>query len=274
MKCFTLKSFSPPSSSAKRELLTTAHKPHQMEADPGQAAQTRPPSHKCSLQQQNYGLRYFLPQILYISPGTPPPSCTTTYTLGRSTWVREDRRGRENVLHKGWAPIKCIKNQVWELNSLSSGQPKSSFSLKLSSFLDFPRSPFQFPQAIIYLLPQRAHPSAPQVPTAPSLTPSVGRFRQSSGQLVEFVRKTPHFCVRSGGFTHQKLVWLLCSRLPAARYHFPRNAHPPQATTGKGAQPLEIHKIMNLSSLPYLPVDIHVQKSPSQMSARPQNDSV
>lgn len=131
----------------------------------------------------------------------------------------QQRKGKR--LAYGWGPIKCIKNQVWESNSLSNGQPKSRFSLKLSSSCT---SPFQLPQAIIYLLPQRVHPLAPQVPTVPSLITSVAVFQQSSEQLVEFYVKTNiTFCVRTGGFTHQKLIWLLptCSCLPAARYHFP-----------------------------------------------------
>lgn len=126
-----------------------------------------------------------------------------------------DKRGRERkgkCLAYGWAPIKYIKNQAWELNSLSNGQPKSNFS-----FLDLPRSPFQSPQAIIYLLPQRAHPLAPQVPTVPSLTSSVVIFQRSSEKLVEFVRQTPHFVseledlrIKSlSGFSPAAAVYLL-----------------------------------------------------------------
>lgn len=83
--------------------------------------------------------------------------------LGKRGWKKE------KCLAYEWAPIKCIKNRVWALDFLSNGQPKSSFSLKLSSSS---RPPFQIAQAIIYLLPQPAHPLAPQVPAVPSLSPS------------------------------------------------------------------------------------------------------
>lgn len=220
MKYFTLKSFSPPSRSAKRELLTKAHKPHQMEAGPGQAAETQPSSHRMLSAAAKLWNTVF--SSLNIVHFTWYITHFLHYNLhtGQKHLAKRGQERKGKCLAYGWAPIKCIKNQVWELNSLSNGQPKSSFSLKLSSSS---RSPFQIPQAIIYLLPQRAHSLAPQVPTVPALTPSVVIFQQSSEQLVEFVKTNITFCVTTRGFTHQKLVWLLptCSRLPAARYHFP-----------------------------------------------------
>lgn len=194
-----------------------------MEAEPGQAAQTEPPSHK---QQQNDGISVFLsPNIVHFTWYTTHFLHYNLHTGHKHLAKRgQERKGKR--LAYGWAPTKCIKNQVWELNSLSNGQSKSSFSLKLSSLA--PRSPFQLPQAIIYLLPQRAHPSAPQAPTVPSLTPSVVIFRRSSEQLVEFVRQISHFVseqedlrIKSlSGFSPPAAVYLL----PGITSH---KMHPP-----------------------------------------------